>query len=59
MPVYDFRCQQCDHKFTVMVSINEKDQVKCPKCESEKVQQLFTGFFTKKSSCGHNHSAGG
>ncbi len=57
MPTYDFRCQECDHKFTVMVSISEKDQVKCPNCGSEKVQQLMTGFFTKGGSC--DHHAGG
>ena len=59
MPTYDFRCQECDHKFTVMVSISEKDKVKCPNCGSGKVQQLMTGFFTKGSACDHNYAGGG
>ncbi|SFR02914.1 FmdB family zinc ribbon protein [Desulfoscipio geothermicus] len=43
MPTYDFRCADCGHKFTVLVSISEKDKVTCPACSSKEVQQLITG----------------
>ncbi|AGL02071.1 FmdB family zinc ribbon protein [Desulfoscipio gibsoniae] len=43
MPTYDFRCAQCGHKFTVLVSISDKDKVTCPNCAGKKVEQLFTG----------------
>ncbi|MBF7082152.1 zinc ribbon domain-containing protein [Desulfallas sp. Bu1-1] len=43
MPTYDFRCGQCGHKFTVLVSISEKDKVTCPACGAGKIEQLFTG----------------
>lgn len=43
MPTYDFRCADCNHKFSVFVTISERDKVICPECGSKKVEQLFTG----------------
>ncbi len=56
MPAYDFKCKSCDHKFTVRTSISERDQVKCPKCNSSSVKQVFAPFSvavksTTASSC--------
>ena len=42
MPAYDFRCKTCENKFSVRISISERDKVKCTKCNSSSVQQLFT-----------------
>lgn len=47
MPAYDFRCKTCENKFTVRISISERDKVKCPKCESSSVQQVFTPIAVK------------
>ncbi|ABB13704.1 MULTISPECIES: FmdB family zinc ribbon protein [Carboxydothermus] len=44
MPRYDFRCEDCGEKFTAWASINDRDKVVCPKCESNRVKQLLTGF---------------
>lgn len=43
VPTYDFQCNNCSHKFTVLTTISEKDKVTCPKCRSGAVRQLFTG----------------
>jgi len=43
MPNYDFRCADCGQKFTVQVSMNDKDKVTCPGCGGKKMEQLFTG----------------
>ncbi|MTI81207.1 MAG: zinc ribbon domain-containing protein [Firmicutes bacterium] len=58
MPIYDFKCKDCGEKFTVMVSISEKDKVKCPECDCDNIQQLMSGFFTKGNSCGDNQGGG-
>lgn len=45
MPVYDFRCEECDAAFEVRASIKEKVaglNPICPQCHSPKVQQLIT-----------------
>ncbi len=44
MPTYDFRCRTCENKFTVRTSISERSKVRCPKCSSTSVQQVFTPF---------------
>ncbi|HHY42310.1 MAG TPA: zinc ribbon domain-containing protein [Thermoanaerobacterales bacterium] len=51
MPTFDFECKKCGYRFSEFVSIKNKDQVRCPKCNGN-VQQLFTGFLyiTKESS---------
>lgn len=44
MPTYDFRCAECDHRFSDFVNIKDKDSVRCPKCGGN-AKQLFTGFY--------------
>ena len=51
MPQYDYVCTKCKKKFSMTLGINEKEhkRVKCPKCNSVKVEQKFTSFFAKTS----------
>jgi putative FmdB family regulatory protein len=51
MPKYEYRCTKCKKKFTLTLSIKEKGEkkIKCPKCNSSKVTQLITGFFSQTS----------
>lgn len=51
MPNYEFLCNDCKKKFTVTMSLaaHEKRKTTCPKCRGGRVQQLFSGFFSKTS----------
>ena len=51
MPTYEFRCQKCEKRFTLIMSISdyEKKKVQCPKCKSKRVKQQITPFQTKTS----------
>lgn len=54
MPVYIFLCQECKKEFTKILRISEleKGGVKCPHCDSEKVEQqvaAFSAVTSKKS----------
>jgi len=52
MPVYEYRCKECNKEFTVTMSISEKEskKVTCPSCQKEdSVEQLITPFMTKTS----------
>ena len=51
MPTYDFRCGGCKKKFSLTMTISERDRrrIKCPKCGSGKVESVFSGFFAKTS----------
>lgn len=42
MPNYDFKCEDCNYKFSKRVSFEKKDEVHCPECESGNTKQIFT-----------------
>ena len=46
MPTYDFRCEKCKKKYTLMLTISEYEKMKprCPKCKSTRVKQQLTPF---------------
>ena len=48
MPIYEYKCKKCGHKFEKLVFGQEK--TKCPKCKSENLKKLFSTFATGKSS---------
>ena len=54
MPSYEYVCQECRKKFTLVMSITEHSRKKpaCPKCKSKKVRQQISGFtaITSKKS---------
>lgn len=45
MPIYEYQCQDCGHRFEVVMTIHEREKAKrppCPKCRSTKVEQRLT-----------------
>ena len=54
MPLYDYRCTQCGHRFELLRSISDRDNVKCEKCGGEvaRVYQGKCAFGTPKGSGG-------
>ena len=42
MPIYDFRCKECGHRYEVLTSISRMDQVVCEKCGA-KVERVYQG----------------
>jgi putative FmdB family regulatory protein len=46
MPTYEFSCEKCNKKFTLILSVSEYEKTKfrCPKCKSVKVRQLISSF---------------
>ncbi len=49
MPTYEYRCEKCRKRFSLMESISQhgKKRRKCPKCNSVRVAQVFSSFFAK------------
>ncbi len=43
MPLYEYKCSDCDAKFEEL-SMRSDDVVVCPKCESENVMRLLSTF---------------
>jgi putative FmdB family regulatory protein len=47
MPIYEFDCLKCKNTFTLLLSFSEYEEqakagVRCPKCQSKKVEQLVS-----------------
>lgn len=49
MPIYEYECLSCKHKFEILQSIKAKPETKCPKC-GKKLRKLISssaGFIFK------------
>ena len=49
MPTYEYFCQDCEKKFDMKATIQEKEKglkVNCPECGSNKTVRVFGNFFT-------------
>lgn len=46
MPTYEFKCEKCARKFTLLIPVSEyeKKNFRCPKCKSTRVKQQITSF---------------
>ena len=41
MPMYDYRCSQCGHRFEELIFSQGKKEIVCPKCKTEQVERLM------------------
>ena len=45
MPVYEYQCNACNHKFERLQSVNARpEETSCPQCNSVNVQRLMSAF---------------
>jgi len=59
MPLYEFRCEACDHDFEQLFSsMNSPAKVPCPKCGSKKTRRKLSLFgFASKDGRGRTRSS--
>ncbi len=45
MPLYEYKCKECEGEFEALVSFKDADSgIKCPGCGSEKTDRLLSVF---------------
>lgn len=44
MPIYEYRCPDCEAEFERIVLGSSKAAVECPKCTSPNVEKLISSF---------------
>ena len=55
MPIYEFKCNKCDHCFEQIVFASDGDApYPCPSCGSKKTKRLMSSF-----ACGSSRSGEG
>lgn len=42
MPVYEYRCEDCDEEFEAFRSISDESSQRCPSCSSETCKKLIS-----------------
>lgn len=47
MPLFEFECKACKHRFEQFFHGGGKRNVRCPDCGSKGCTKLFSGFATK------------
>lgn len=49
VPTYDYQCKGCGKEFSCTETMVEHTAkpVSCPKCDSDKVERVFSEFFAK------------
>lgn len=59
MPIYEYKCSSCGHKFEELVKINEKKMPVCPKCGNTNVNKIVSSFKVTSGGCGSSNSGVG
>ena len=42
MPIYEYRCDACEHHLSELQNINDKHLIVCPKCKSKSLRRLIS-----------------
>lgn len=60
MPVYEYTCKDCGHRFDMMRSMKDSDAVAiCKHCKSENTRRLLSVFFASSDGRAVTHDSGG
>lgn len=50
MPLYDFKCEKCGHRFETLISWRDKENVKCPECGANVKEEVSSFACSSRSS---------
>ncbi|MGB7062532.1 MAG: zinc ribbon domain-containing protein [Candidatus Zixiibacteriota bacterium] len=51
MPIYEYKCRKCGHRFDVLQKMGEDGkELKCPKCGVDNPTKVFSTFASAGSS---------
>ncbi len=56
MPIFEYKCRDCNNKFEKLVRSSDNEKPKCPKCESDVIVKVFSTFASSGDSKGVSHS---
>jgi len=57
MPMFEYKCSECESKFEILTKNNDDNKVSCPECNSSKVKKLFSAFSASTGSMSYSDSS--
>ena len=52
MPIYEYKCNTCDHQFEILQKINDVPAKTCPECNSHNLRKLVSATAFKLKGTG-------
>ena len=52
MPIYEYRCDDCDHQFEALQKMSDDALTDCPKCNQPALKKLLTAGGFRLSGSG-------
>lgn len=60
MPIYEYKCLECDNKFEALRSMNQADKpIGCENCNGRQIKRVLSTFNSHGESRSASHSSGG
>ena len=56
MPIFEYKCSNCESKFEILTKSNDDIKVSCPECNSSKAKKLFSAFSASTGSVSYSDS---
>ena len=58
MPLYEYKCRACGHRFEVLQRMGESaERVECPRCDERAAEKLLSTFAATSSGSGASAGA--
>ncbi len=58
MPIYEYKCKECEHCFEKLVFAGDKESIECPECGTRQVDKLMSCSSFMDSGIGRACSSG-
>lgn len=59
MPIYEYKCQSCEHVFEKLVFSSDKGKIECPKCKKNDTKKLLSSVSVGSSTSGGSAGSSG
>ncbi|MGH8273040.1 MAG: FmdB family zinc ribbon protein [Gammaproteobacteria bacterium] len=68
MPIYEYRCQHCGHRFERWQKMSDPDPERCPECKAAQIERLISavgfrlkgkGWYETDFKQSHRHNIAG
>lgn len=59
MPIYEYKCPKCEHRFEQLVkSMSRDEKIVCPQCGSKSVEKQLSVFAARQAAPAMSHMPG-